>query len=32
MGQAWIDDTGIDDTPRDFQPEAGTVIAFFLPN
>jgi len=32
MGDAWIDDSGIDDTPRNFQPEPGTVVAFFLPN
>jgi autotransporter translocation and assembly factor TamB len=32
MGQAWIDDAGIDDTPRNFRVQPGTVVAFFLPN
>jgi hypothetical protein len=32
IGDAWIDEQGIDDTPRNFQAEPGTVVAFFLPN
>ena len=32
MGNAWIDDSGIDDTPRNFQAQPGTVVAFFLPD
>lgn len=30
-GAAWVDDQGIDDTPREFTVEPKTVVAFFLP-